>query len=784
LFERGATAHGAMLDWDDPPTGLAADDLSCQEAEAVLHLLAAAASPADLELRQVVRPLLDRGEASHTPEASARKAEARYRVLVEQIPAITFMAALDDGLNEMYVSPQIERMLGYSQQEWLEDPTLWYTRLHPADRERWHGEFARTCATGEHFCSEYRFLARDGRVVWVHGEARMVRDDQGRPLFLQGVAFDITERKQAEETLRRSQDELEKLIQQRTAELSQAVDTLHAEVVERKRAEEELRQAKQAAESANRLKSEFLANMSHEIRTPMNGILGMTELALRADLTPDQGRYLSVVKQSGEQLLRVLNDILDFSKIEAGKLDFESTDFSLRDTLANLIRPLAFQAHQKGLELAYHVPPDVPDGLVGDPVRLRQVLVNLLGNAIKFTRLGEVAVSVRTAAVSDAEVCLHFAVRDTGTGIPTDKQQLIFQPFTQADGSTTRKYGGTGLGLTISSRLVEAMGGRLGVESVPGQGSTFHFTARFGRSKEPLSACPPAPPVELRDRPVLVVDDNATNRYILQELLTGWHLRPTVVDSGAAALAAVAEADASGRPLQAGLPALRILLAEDNAVNQMVAVEMLKHLGHDVMVANNGKEALELLVRQPFDLVFMDVQMPEMDGLETTAALRAQEEHSDRHTPVIAMTAHAMKGDRERCLAAGMDGYLAKPIHPTGLRQAIADALPFLAPRPNGKPHDPALEDGARGFDTAEPILDRAAVLARVSNKRQILPRIIALFREDCPHLLEAIRGALARRDAAELVRAAHTLKGAVGNLGATVAFRAALEPGLSQISG
>ncbi|MCI0457432.1 MAG: response regulator, partial [Gemmataceae bacterium] len=600
-------------------------------------------------------------------------------------------------------------------------------------------------------------------------------------------------------------------------------------------------------------------------RTPMNGILGMTELALRADPTPEQRRYLSAVKLSGEQLLRVINDILDFSKIEAGKLDFESIDFPLRDTLAALMRTLALRAHEKGLELVYHVPQDVPDGLVGDPVRLRQVLVNLMGNAIKFTARGEVAVYVRTETATGEEVRLQFAVRDTGVGIPAEKQQLIFQPFTQADGSTTRKYGGTGLGLTISSRLVEAMGGQLGVDSIPGEGSTFRFTARFGRSQAPVAASPPAPPVALRDRPVLVVDDNATNRFILQELLTGWYLRPTVVDSGATALAALTAADAFGRPFAlilldcqmpemdgftlterirqrdtkvpimmltsadqsgdsarcralgilshlvkpvspselleaiaralqctppgeqctppptvpappSGIPVLRVLLAEDNAVNQVVAAEMLKQLGHEVVVASNGKEALETLARQPCDLVFMDVQMPEMDGFEATAALRAQEQQTGQHIPVIAMTAHAMKGDRERCLEAGMDSYVAKPIQPAGLRQAITDVLPLLAPRTNGKPHDSAPEEGTRGAEAAVPVLDRADVLTRVNHNKQILRQIIGLFREDCPQLLAAVRAALERGQAGELARAAHTLKGAVGNLGATVAFQAALE--------
>jgi len=654
-----------------------------------------------------------------------RISNERVRSVLDRIEDGFFEVELSDEGRYSFVNSAFCRITGYSSEELV--GTSFKEFFDGRESQMLPKAYRRVFETGEPLKSfGHEVRRKDGTTRFVEDTVSLKKDSRGRPVAFIGIRRDCTERKQVEQ---------------------------------------ELSKAKEAAEAANEAKSTFLATMSHEIRTPMNGILGMTELVLDTDLTVEQRENLGLVRLSAESLLSIINDILDFSKIEAGKLELESIPFDLRESLGETMSALSFRAHEKGLELVYEVQPDVPEALLGDPGRIRQLLVNVIGNAIKFTEHGEIFISVEEQAQERSSTFLHFAVRDTGVGIPAEKQQKIFEAFSQADGSMARKYGGTGLGLTICVRLVEMMGGRIWVESQLGRGSVFHFTVRL-QVQDIASARPiPVQPEQLRDLQALLVDDNSTNRRVLLGMLTRWGMKPTAVDGARAALQAIEIAKSTGRPfplilLDGQMPEIdgfalaeqikkdggligatimmltsaghlgdaarcrelgiaaylvkpvrqgellesicqvlqkspqkkpdalvtrhtlreakrrsRILLAEDNAVNQTLAVRILEKRGFVVSVASDGRDAVAALERGAFDLILMDVQMPDMDGFEATAAIRSKEKLSGGHIPIIAMTAHALKGDQERCLAAGMDAYLSKPIRTTELLAAIESML-------------------------------------------------------------------------------------------------------------
>ncbi|HUB24933.1 MAG TPA: response regulator, partial [Tepidisphaeraceae bacterium] len=693
----------------------------------------------------------------------------------------------------------------------------WLKTLHPDDREPTR-KFWTDSVEGRHdYDIEYRVRRSDGEYRWFKTRGVPIRDSEGRIFKWFGSCTDMTDSKIAAE---------------------------------------ELRLAKDAAESANRAKDEFLANVSHEIRTPMNAIMGLTSLVLGTELSEGQRQSLATVKSAANNLLGIINDLLDFSKIEAGKMELNLDEFWLRAALGDTMRASAVRAHQKGLELVSNVEPDVPDALIGDAGRLRQVLLNLIGNAIKFTERGEVVVRVSAAPdaplKNDQTVHLLFTVRDTGIGIPKEKQATIFRAFEQEDSSTTRKYGGTGLGLTISAQLAGLMGGKIEVESEPGRGSTFSFTARFKRASKRKTAGACESSDVLENLRVLIVDDNVTNCQILQEWLRNWRMRPAAVGDGAAALnalrhaaeagvpyslvlldgrmpdgdgltfaqqirqhadtastriillpsedsginmarsqemgisasllkpvqqselleticqvmnratpgAAPAEATRSSvesRPLPAPAVPLHILVAEDNEFNVILLRQLFEQRRHSAHIAGNGREAVALAAEGGFDVLLLDIHMPEMDGFEVARAIRRQEQSSGKHLPIIAFTARTGKTDRERCRAAGMDDFLSKPVQAEALWQVIDRVVAAHAPK-----HQPESS-----------LLAPQTLLAACGGEAAILERICRAFQTSVPNQMARVRSAMNDNDSPRLREAAHLLRGTLSAF-STIAGRAA----------
>ncbi len=777
-------------------------------------------------------------------EKASAERNAHLDALVRHSPVP--IVSLDGEGRTVMCNPAFEQLFLYSEKELLGKNVDQFVAHGAMAGEA--SDLTVRASQGETIHVNTQRQRRDGKLVDVELHAVPVRID-GKTVGIYELYLDITGRKRGEEELKRY-----------AAELEAARDAQERNTRELTQALEDLGVAKVQAEAATQAKSEFLANMSHEIRTPLNGILGMSELLFDTPLSPEQSEYLTMLKSSTDALLSLVNDLLDFSKVEARKIALDAIEFKLPESLGDILKSLAFRASQKGLELACSVSPQTPEYLIGDPGRLRQIILNLAGNAIKFTEKGEVVVQVDVDSQSEDHTTLHFSIRDTGIGIPAEKQQTIFGPFEQADGSTTRRYGGTGLGLAITSHLVKLMGGRVWVESAPGQGSTFHFTGRFGLGRS-TDVARWAEFARLRNLPALVVDDNATNRHILMEVLRRWKMIPTEADGGQHALdlleqskqarnpyavilldcqmpdvdgfavaefvkhdpelagTAVLMLTSGGRPgdaiccrqldiaaylmkpvkqselleaillalgapsgqfsqplvtrhsLREGRRKLRVLLVEDNPVNQGSVTRPLEKQGHSVEAVTNGKRALEALEKAStarFDLVLIDMLMPEAGGEECVARIRAKEQGSAYRIPIIALTAHATKRDRERILTMGVDGYLPKPVRAQQLFATIEEVLQVPAGSLAGQSSD------------NEDVLDRQQVLARFDGDRLLLGKLIRSFFDDCPNLVAAARNAAERQDELEFQRVTGALKNHFALFSARAAYEATDLAGLA----
>jgi PAS domain S-box-containing protein len=798
---------------------------------------------------KLAHEVVDRERADNVLKDS----QALYLSLVENLPVQVLRKDMDGRFT--FANESFCRLLGRKFEEIVGKTDH---DFYPAELARkYRGDDARVAYTGELF-EDVEEYEKSGETRYVHVMKSAVRDAAGKIVGTQAVFWDVTARKWAEN---------------------------------------HLAAAKEAAEAANRAKSTFLANMSHEIRTPLNAILGMAELVLDTPLSAEQREYLTVVRESGEALLSLVSDILDFSKIEAGKLDLDRTAFDLHESLGDTLKSLALRAHRKGLELGCCIRRGVPEVVVGDATRLRQVIVNLVGNAIKFTDRGEVVVDVDCQSQSPGEALLRFTVSDTGIGISAEKRSAIFGAFVQGDSTTTRKFGGTGLGLAISTRLVELMGGTISVESEVGRGSSFQFDVRVGLPEEQAAETPGPSATGILGTRVLVVDDNATTRQILEELLNRWGMAPTLAAGAAEATGLLQQATDSGQPyrlllidaampetdgfclvqrvreqpgtlapiimmlasgdrpgdvsrceqlhvtayllkpikpselfdaitLALGIaapdeeppaspaqaapisPALKILLAEDSLVNQKLVRALLERHGHQVVLANTGHEALAAFLADRFDLVLMDIQMPEMDGLDATMAIRRAERQRGTHTPIVAMTAHVLQGDRERCLEAGMDEYLPKPVrtrrlfetidrvvgepHGSSASAAEGEAHPLAAIPPSSASPPTAMAGPMPGpggaFDSGSiaaintddmPVgkaVDWRVALHTVSGDRDLLKAVIEMFLVESPRLMCDLREAVGRSDPAGVIQPAHTLKTSLSYFGVRNGFELALQ--------